>query len=609
MRFPVKSLIDDRIEPSAYGNKASGLSWLYKHGFEVPPAVFVPFNLDYSSNSTELLNEIERHLGNVDSNNVLIVRSSSTFEDAQTESGAGQFVSIANIRSREGLLNGLKHVRRAVSESVDIDGAAIVQVQVRPALAGVLFPTDPVSASKSKSHIELVAGYAGPLLGGIETGTLWEVSDQTVNRIHGDVEVSPELLYKLRSVGKKIEQLQGRPCDIEFAIDDEDRLWLLQVRPVVSGISSHASLEPVGQKQDEANVDDKIRLRLIARELDVPISRAWTLQINSEPSKDDLNIVSKVLLPDQMYSYVVIDPHLIDGKVLRQFSYGREAVERLKDVLSIVARFYWKCVIIIKEVLHARYTGLAMRDAEGYWIEIAQGHYVPKGFVEVSRFRFDLSGNLIGKEITVQQDSYEVNPLGATRETVARAVEIDEALLQKALKVFTRVWEKINCVLEFGITPEDMVFLVDYVPATPKLEIPLSMVRSGVVSRGRASGRLVRIDNELHARRSQDWHAKNLVVQETTTDTGEGLIIAARRPFISLMEYIGSSARGKLGFVFEEATLLSHLAIQLRERGIPAIWCESAKVNNYIDRLVELDAETPETSREERLTLTRLKDS
>jgi phosphohistidine swiveling domain-containing protein len=242
-----------------------------------------------------------------------------------------------------------------------------------------------------------------------------------------------------------------------------------------------------------------------------------------------------------------------------------------------------------------------MKDTSGYWIELARGHYIPKGFVEVSRYRFDSQKHLISKEIKVQENSYDVAPRGAVRERVRVAAEPNINVLRQALDSFEQVWAEIDCVLEFGID-KDVIFLLDFIRLNAGTDISSSLADSGVISKGKAHGKLIRINDKEHITQSENWHAKNAL--DPTAKQYDGCIIAAKRPFISLMRYLNKNPNhGAVGFVFEEISLLSHFSIQLREKGIPAIWCDAAHIHECTGALVNIDAVTPNLSNSKRLTV------
>jgi hypothetical protein len=243
------------------------------------------------------------------------------------------------------------------------------------------------------------------------------------------------------------------------------------------------------------------------------------------------------------------------------------------------------------------------RDRTGYWVELAHGHFVPKGIVETSYFRIDLQKSRVASYPNAQHLEYEIGPGGPVAKVDGETSLIDDHKLMAIAGQFDRLFDQLDGTVEFGIEESGDPYLIDFVPnssgVTPEIQEDLMV--SGVLSKGRVKGRLVRVDDSEHAAQSQNWHAKNASAVPATPSL-EALIVAAGRPYLSLMAYLDQYPPDKIGFVFEQPGVLTHFSIQLRERGIPAIWCGRDRIRELTGQIVQLDADTPGLVRDSRLT-------
>lgn len=161
--------------------------------------------------------------------NRLIVRSSSFKEDSTDESKAGFFESVLNVR-------GEKEVIDAVNKVIDSLGAenASDQIFIQPMvsdvlISGVIFTRDPnnnspyyvVNYDKISSRTDTVTS------GNLENlNTFYQLKDVKKNQ--------DSWKNKLISLACELEEIfDNDALDIEFALDINENLFLLQVRPLV----------------------------------------------------------------------------------------------------------------------------------------------------------------------------------------------------------------------------------------------------------------------------------------------------------------------------------------------------------------------------------------
>ena len=221
---------------------------------------------------------------------LVAVRSSATAEDLPEASFAGQQETFLNIRGEDMLL---EHVQKCwaslytpraiyyrVKHSFPHDKVAIavvVQIMVDAAKAGVMFTKHP-STGADISVIEAAWGLGEGVVSGHVTPDTYEVgpdgkpvnvrvaqkdtmyvrgkNDRTVvEPVVGAKKtqrvVSDEELKQLHNLGRGIEKHYGTPQDIEWAIDQNGRLNVLQARPITT-LKPKGAGQPQGQAQGQA---------------------------------------------------------------------------------------------------------------------------------------------------------------------------------------------------------------------------------------------------------------------------------------------------------------------------------------------------------------------
>ncbi|WP_307796205.1 PEP/pyruvate-binding domain-containing protein [Amycolatopsis sp. 195334CR] len=111
--------------------------------------------------------------------------------------------------------------------------AVVVQRMVDPVVAGVLFTANPITGCRTEMIVD-----AAPGLGtAIVDGTV--VPDHYVLGHHSPAAdqrgcLDAHHLEQLRAAGHRLQRHFGAPQDIEWAIDADGTLWLLQSRPITT---------------------------------------------------------------------------------------------------------------------------------------------------------------------------------------------------------------------------------------------------------------------------------------------------------------------------------------------------------------------------------------
>lgn len=184
-----------------------------------------------------------------------VVRSSSTIEDAGGSSMAGQFTSVLDVVGWEPFLDAVDKVLASGLAVVDRGGGArpmavLVQRQLDARMGGVMFGVDPVTGDHDHLVVEVVGGRPDQLVGGEVTAAHYLLTRQgaVVGSTGADTAppLTPRLRRHLAEVARQALSHFRRAQDIEWAVDRDDVLWVLQSRPVtaVAEIGDAALLGP-----------------------------------------------------------------------------------------------------------------------------------------------------------------------------------------------------------------------------------------------------------------------------------------------------------------------------------------------------------------------------
>lgn len=202
------------------------------------------------------------------------VRSSATAEDLPGASFAGQQDTYLNVVGEGALIEALRRcwaslwTDRAVAYRTNnridhrgVELAVVVQRMVKASVAGVLFTANPVTGRRREAVIDASPGLGEAVVSGAVNPDHFEVQTETgeilVRRL-GDkrlvIEAAPgggtrrvtredasahfcvtdDEAREIARLGARVEAHYGAPQDIEWAIDEERSLRLLQARPITT---------------------------------------------------------------------------------------------------------------------------------------------------------------------------------------------------------------------------------------------------------------------------------------------------------------------------------------------------------------------------------------
>ena len=264
------------------------------------------------------------------------VRSSATAEDLPDASFAGQQDTYLYIFGEEELINYVQEcwaslwTARAIyyREEKDFDHfkvalSAVVQKMINSEKSGVVFTANPINNNREELMINSSWGLGEAVVSGVVTPDEYIVEknnlsilDKAINRktkmivkkpddkigtdmvnvvdqLGPDQVTEPSLsekeIYTLSSMAVKIEDLYGKPQDIEWGFDtDTEELYILQSRPITT-LKEKTKTEVEDMNEEKNNNNDQ-RLRPLVQGLSASpgISRGRVIVV------EDLSEIAKV---------------------------------------------------------------------------------------------------------------------------------------------------------------------------------------------------------------------------------------------------------------------------------------------------------------------------
>ncbi|HEX7171263.1 MAG TPA: PEP/pyruvate-binding domain-containing protein [Candidatus Limnocylindria bacterium] len=170
------------------------------------------------------------------------VRSSGIAEDGPERSFAGMYETVLDVSADELPAAADRVLASAHASWAEAYGAAanrhmavIVQRMVAPAAAGVALTADPISGDRRSCVITAVRGLGERLVSGASVGDEWVVTDVAATpRRQPEHAIDRDMAQQVAGEARRIEAAMGVPQDIEWAIDADGELWILQARPMTA---------------------------------------------------------------------------------------------------------------------------------------------------------------------------------------------------------------------------------------------------------------------------------------------------------------------------------------------------------------------------------------
>jgi len=231
--------LNDDLDAALFGHKAARLSEIKRWGYLVPQGwVLAPMEDPASLIEFLQLSDLSP----------LVVRSSAIGEDSEHASAAGQYQTILNVTTKDGLQQAIAQVRSSYNNPVAVQYrrdrsvteagmAVLIQQQVQGVFSGVAFTRDPMTKQGDAVVIEALPGNATQVVSGRVTPEQYrafviETENFASVQLEGEGKVPPAIIKQVAYLSRHLEErYYGIPQDIEWCYDGQT-LWVLQVRPI-----------------------------------------------------------------------------------------------------------------------------------------------------------------------------------------------------------------------------------------------------------------------------------------------------------------------------------------------------------------------------------------
>ncbi|MEO8571965.1 MAG: PEP/pyruvate-binding domain-containing protein, partial [Chloroflexota bacterium] len=222
------------------GGKAASLGELLAAGVRVPEGVVL------TAGAAEMTADDRRSLLRAAAGDLGIgpfaVRSSGIAEDGAANSYAGIYESALDVSADElpaatDRILASAGVARAAEYKPGGDGrmAVIIQRMVSPAAAGVVLTADPINGDRQSCVVTAVRGLGERLVSGSAFGDEWVVREGVVTaRRRPEQAIDRHQAIRVATEARRIAAARGTPQDVEWAIDADGTLWILQARPMTA---------------------------------------------------------------------------------------------------------------------------------------------------------------------------------------------------------------------------------------------------------------------------------------------------------------------------------------------------------------------------------------
>lgn len=171
----------------------------------------------------------------------LAVRSSAYGEDSEEMSFAGQNQTFLNVVTFEELQSAVENCFRSIDreasqayrqhfmgDKTEVPMNVVLQVMVDAKYAGVYFSVNPTKAEDGEV-LEYLEGLGESLVSGqVNPFRIFKHDEKYVGPLQEDI------LVEVFKLGEQVEAALAQKIDMEWAVDDRKRVFLLQARPITA---------------------------------------------------------------------------------------------------------------------------------------------------------------------------------------------------------------------------------------------------------------------------------------------------------------------------------------------------------------------------------------
>jgi hypothetical protein len=268
MGYLIRFEDEQALDAHMVGQKFCTLAKAFRAGFAVPQAVAI--NTDahryYLANNSwpnGLADDVLNAAHALEISRGLSIRSSAIREDLEKQSFAGQYRSFLQVVDKVDLKRnieacwksiaskGVQSYLHAQNQTVDQTETplmgVVIQKMVNAVAAGIAFGRNPMQPAINEVVIEAVAGLAEDLVSGqrtpyraaVDANGMVKLTPPESKSSRAD-EIDP-ILHRCtlwQDIARLVRELEAhngeKPLDIEWAVDEEGKFWLLQSRPITT---------------------------------------------------------------------------------------------------------------------------------------------------------------------------------------------------------------------------------------------------------------------------------------------------------------------------------------------------------------------------------------
>lgn len=514
------------------------------------------------------------------------VRSSGLAEDGPGTSLAGIYHSWLDVRGTRAVPDAVELCWRSFYSPPAIAArvragdfsaapslAVFIQEFVDPTLAGVAFCG--LDGDSDEVLVEYVAGSADGLVAGTDTSC-----SASSAALHDVPAAHRSTIAEVVRITHRLRQIREHDLDVEWAADHRG-VHVVQVRPVtarrtpapLAGAGAELDTEfwvrrlyfeqpaavPLGDVAGVYTAFEAKRGRAnrLARDSAVPVTTGWVVGFTGRAIHDP---ATAKLLDEALQTGSGTECLLDVGTNLRQIIVPRtEVVDRVRELAAPDPDSDVYRAVIVRDYLVGQLGVVSRRSGGSLVVE-----YSPDGLLALNRGTAEA-------QVVVADDAGSV-----------RTASPDGARLLPHFPQIATFTDRMRAchgdvAVEWALVDDELVFL-DY--SVLGADHPATTYSGVVVSAGSASGPVLNLVDDETLRRLSIGPAISLTGSADVTghvgfaalldrvrQFADPPIVRASLPYAALSVLIGSVA----GFVFSRGSVLSHLAILLREAGVPAV--------------------------------------
>lgn len=526
--------------------------------------------------------------------NTFVVRSSSDCEDSSDKSYAGMFASVLNIKTAKEMAEAIRTVfvskySYLIDDPDDLFMGIILQEQVKADYSGVAFSVNPLTG-EDEILINFTKGDCEEVVSGNESYEL------TLDKL-GNVVVSDNLPKDIQKIIVeniiKIENMYEHPIDVEWAVCN-GVMYILQVRKVTS---VNVKEKVVGKNMyiDSLDIDELENYDMSAIMNSHRKYMEKHFMIRKKAFEFGLKFPEVGYL---FYNRELLDEKAFEELVPKSTIYKVSTEEQIRTLAKEDVVPYLKSLGENADNI-ARIQRITMTNACGNSSLTDEGNifieYMPGGFggfisgeLPFSNYIVDKSGKGIYSDEKVYSAKWEFDD--GEKKFVRKEQSPEKYVLSDSvINQLVEISEKIktafeNPRVEWEIE-DDTVYLNDI--SFEKSKVADEALISRCLSNGIIDGEIRVIDNladvkkvirnrsivaESDFYKAQKSNELKQLLEKYNIEQGKKYVFVSESAHPSLSILMKYSS----GFIFEKGGMLSHLAIVLRENGIPGIIEEGA---------------------------------